>query len=494
MLSSPLLLHWAIFFYSLLLQMEGARPQTVPSSQTRMGPGSVRIFLRLQDESPYIGSAKVHLLRDQGPEISGKKESDGVVVFPEVESGSYTIEASAPGFAPVHQNLRLDGPGSLTRFVVMQVKPMERPESSAILQTPDLKSDRVGWSPPGIDTAMPTVEVQVECPAEDVLGGAEHRVQQFVGDLEKFSARERLEHHIVDAMGNRSAPEVRDFSYVVALAKSKDGFFLLDEYRDGSVAPELFPAHIATHGMPAIVLVFHPLFRPDFEFACEGLGKWEGKPTWQMHFRHRPKRPGRILGYSVDGHFVSLPLKGRAWIDLETLQVVHIETELVHPVPELALTEEHIVISYEPVRFRSQGESLWLPREVELYVERRSRRYYRRHTYKDYRLFTVETAQKIQFAKESYGFTNESDRDITGVLTVQPDSPRLNSVSMTITIPPGGSVTKSVGPGKDIGIPVESVASATFAHDGPQNSVKVDAHLSKGTTVDVISGMPTLHP
>jgi hypothetical protein len=47
---------------------------------------------------------------------------------------------------------------------------------------------------------------------------------------------------------------------------------------------------------------------------------------------------------------------------------------------------------------------------------------------------------------------------------------------------------KLVGPGKDVAIPVESVASATFAHNGPLDSVKVDAHLSKESTLDVISG------
>jgi hypothetical protein len=101
----------------------------------------------------------------------------------------------------------------------------------------------------------------------------------------------------------------------------------------------------------------------------------------------------------------------------------------------------------------------------------------------------VETTQNIQLTKESYGFTNQSDRDITGVLTVTPISAaKLDPVSVSFTIPAGGSVVKLVGLGKDVGMPVESVASATFAHDGPQDAVIVDAHLSKESTLDVISG------
>ena len=47
---------------------------------------------------------------------------------------------------------------------------------------------------------------------------------------------------------------------------------------------------------------------------------------------------------------------------------------------------------------------------------------------------------------------------------------------------------KLVGPGKDVGIPADTIGSARFAHDGPLDSVKVDAHLSKESTLDVISG------
>jgi hypothetical protein len=161
-------------------------------------------------------------------------------------------------------------------------------------------------------------------------------------------------------------------------------------------------------------------------------------------------------------------------------------------VKELSLTEEHIVISYQPVQFRALDQHLWLPQIAELYVERQVHRYYRRHTFSDFQLFTVETTQNIQLAKESYGFTNQSDRDIRGVLIVNPISEaRLDPVSISFTIPAGGRVVKLVGLGKDVGIPVESVLSATFAHNGPLDSVKVDAHLSKESTLDIISGTST---
>ena len=64
----------------------------------------------------------------------------------------------------------------------------------------------------------------------------------------------------------------------------------------------------------------------------------------------------------------------------------------------------------------------------------------------------------------------------------------LDPISLSFTIPAGASIVKLVGPGKDVGIPVDSVASATFEHNGPLDLVRVDAHLSKESTLDIISG------
>lgn len=458
------------------------------------GSTAVRVCLRLQDESAYLGPAKIRIIRDEGTEVPGKMEAQGEMVFPDLSSGTYTLETSAPGFSPVKQELRIEaGHRLLTRTVIMKAKPFQGPTPQA---SPDpsfsmVQPAEVSWMPPGVDEEQPWVDREEACPLADVVKGAGYRMTQFVEDLEKFTARERVEHQAIDANGWRHSPEIRDFNYVVMVSRTSMGVFLLDEYRNGSSDPEQFPAHIATQGMPAIALLFHPILASDFTFTCEGLGGWEGRSAWQVHFVQRPDRPGRILSYSTGGRYSSLPLKGRAWIDPGTMQVLRIETELVRPLAEVGLTVDHVAISYQPVQFTGRDEKLWLPRTVDLYVERRGRRYYRRHTFKDFRLFTVETTQNIQLAKESYRFTNESDHDVRGVLTVTPVSgAKFETVSLSFIIPANSSVHKLVGPGKDVGIPVAAVQSATFAHDGPQDSVRVDAHLSRESTVDVISGMP----
>jgi len=479
--------------------LHGSPQPSAAHSSASHDSTAVRVCLRLKDESAYVGPAEVRITRADGTEARGKAEAQGEMIFSDLEPGTYTLETSAPGLSPIRQEVRVEtGHRLLNRFVIMKAKPFQGPTPRrSPEETPDISFSvvptHVSWLPPGIDDEKPWVDREEACPLPDVLKGAGYRMTQFVEDLEKFTAKERVEHHTIDANGSQRAAETRDFNYVVMVSRTSRNVFLLDEYRNGSSDPEQFPAHIATQGMPAIALLFHPILATDFTFACEGLGGWEGKSAWQVHFVQRPDRPGRILSYATGGRYSSLPLKGRAWIDPETLQVLRIETELVRPLAEVDLTVDHVAISYQPVQFTGRDEKLWLPKTVDLYVERRGRRYYRRHTFKDFRLFTVETTQNIQLAKESYRFTNESDHEIRGVLTVTPISgAKFETVSLSFIIPANSSIHKSVGPGKDVGIPAAAVESATFAHDGPQNAVRVDAHLSKESTVDVISGMPLL--
>jgi hypothetical protein len=481
---------WCAVWTGDLLAHQSVSP--LADSAITSGPSnSLRISLRLADESPFAGPAKVILRSAEGDEVLATAEAAGQFLFTGVAPRDYTIEATAPGFLPVQQAIPINGHGSLTRYLVLKPKSVPAPASSTPTISTETALDRkTSWLPPAIDANVPYVDPDETCPLEEITSGAGKRMTEFVANLERFSAAERVEHYPVDILGERHAPEIRNFNYVVTVSRTAKGVFLLDEYRNGTVDPSQFPARVATVGMPAMALLFHPLLAPDFIFSCEGLGNWAGRIAWQVHFEQREDKPGRLLGYEAGGKYTSLRLKGRAWIDPGTLQVLRLESELVKPPVDLGLKVEDIAISYRPVHFRSQDAQIWLPETIELYVERKGRRYYRRHRLSDFQLFTVEATQNIKFAKESYQFTNQTDRDIKGVLTIHPVlGTRTQPVSISFTIPANGSVLKLVGRGKDIGIPVESIGSATFRYEGGRDAVLVDAHLSKESTLDVISGL-----
>ena len=475
-----------------------------------VGTATLNIRIRTQDDSPFAGIANLRVVTPAGSELSGAKSaSEGETVYSALSPGSYSVEASAPGFAPVKQIIDIEsGKSAQTLFLIM--KP-DLPSTSS--QPPIPKSlsatgeeisrtsiaaapaetlePHLEWGPPGVDATKPEVAAGVSCDLPVVLAGVSERTKEFVANLQKFSATEHVEHYAINFNGHRLPPQSRTFEYIAVVNNVDNGLFSLDEYRNGSLDRSRFPGGLATEGVPAVALLFHPLLASDYNFKCEGLGNRKGRPAWQVYFIQRDDRPSRIGGYRTFNGFYPFDLKGRAWIDAATYQILGLESELVKPIPAVGLKKQLEIINYGSVRFHSHKQQLWLPQSVEVYFDGRERRFYRTLTFSDFKIFMVDTDQSIHAPKESYCFTNTSDHDIAGVLVVSPVSGiSLKAVSVRFTIPPGRSIYKVVGPGKDISMPVDEVGSATFTHNGSADSIKADAYLVKESTLDVIADSP----
>jgi hypothetical protein len=458
---------------------------------------SLKIYLRLADDRPFAGAADLRVMPSEGYELPGTStESEGEIVFTDVAPGNYIVEVSAPGFLAQRLRAQVEaGAGQKIIIVIMKPRPAQKIMETISLAPRDkgatksaTGSGRNYWRAHELEEFVPPVDGNVQCPTENLLKGAGQRMVELVANLEKFTAKEQVEHFAVQDEAPRGAPELRTFDYVVTVSRNVAGTVMLEEFRNGQDSPDLFPAHIASLGLPGLALLFHPELARDFTFACEGLGQWGGHAAWQVHFAQRADRPERMRSYSVNGRVFHVSLEGRAWIDPGSYQVVSLESELAKPIPEIGLALEHIAINYELVQFSTQQVQIWLPRGAELYVDRKGHRYYRKHTFTDFRIFSVDTAQSVERPKESYSFTNLSERDITGVLAVLPVDPTKHEVKLIFTVPASGKVVKVVGLGKDVDLSVAEVASATFTHNGADGAIKVDVDLGRETTLEVLSG------
>jgi hypothetical protein len=75
--------------------------------------------------------------------------------------------------------------------------------------------------------------------------------------------------------------------------------------------------------------------------------------------------------------------------------MLHLETDLLAPIPEIRLYREHTAINYGTVRFK-KTEELWLPSAAEIYLTFRGKIFHRRHSFSDYLIFSVDVDQKIK--------------------------------------------------------------------------------------------------
>jgi len=256
---------------------------------------------------------------------------------------------------------------------------------------------RPAWLPPDVDETVPEVE-GTTCPVGEVLERAESRIQEFVRDVDRFTATESLTHESINKRGQTSAPVGRKFDYVVSIQEVRKGHLGVVEYRNGGLAMEQFPGGIVTFGLPALVLIFHPYYAPSYEMTCEGSARTNEQLMWLVHFRQKPDKPNEIKTYQsgLHGATHSVGLKGRAWIAADSYQIVRMETDLVEPMPQIQLLAEHTAIEYGPVKFRDRDKELWVPLSAEVYFVWRGQQVHRRHSFDHYMLFTVGEKQRIQ--------------------------------------------------------------------------------------------------
>ena len=250
------------------------------------------------------------------------------------------------------------------------------------------------WQHPGVDDVKPSVAADAPCPYEHVIEMSGDRVKLLVDDVSRIAAIEHLLHEQLDEVGNPITKDTREFNYVASVSEDTPGFVAVEEYRAEHLGIADFPDQISTSGFATLALVFHPSNRENFEMVCEGLGELRGQATWLVHFRQREDRPARFQDYKVGSEVFSLKLKGRAWISADKFQIVRIESDLVSPVSKIRLAGEHQVVEYGPVPFPKRDLQLWLPKSAEIYLDFRRHRYYRKHSFDHYMLFSVDAAEK----------------------------------------------------------------------------------------------------
>jgi tetratricopeptide (TPR) repeat protein len=269
------------------------------------------------------------------------------------------------------------------------------PPSPLPVSAPDAGLSIPTWHPPSVDDEKLTLAAGAVCPANEVIRGATRNAEKLVEDVGRFEATEQVLDEELDSSGKPKSAAKRKFDYMASISEVKPAGLTVNESRTSFTDNKDFSNHIATNGVAALALVFHPAFFENYHMTCEGLGEWKGRATWLVYFRQRPDKPDRFLSYSFTNAEFWVALKGRAWISADKFQIVHLEADLLNPMPAIQLLRQHQSVDYGPVYFKTRKTQLWLPESAEIYLDFRRHQYYRRHSFEKYKLFAVGASEKI---------------------------------------------------------------------------------------------------
>jgi hypothetical protein len=270
-------------------------------------------------------------------------------------------------------------------------------------QSPGLPEDaKIQQTTPHTDSAIAdlTSEGAPACNLDKIIVRTNMRLQEFVENVNRITATEVLLHERLNKAGKSKEHERRKFNYVVIIQQPQPGTLVLDEFRNGKGGKFGFPGDLATMGMPALALIFHSDHRDEFDMTCAGLSTWHDRPVWEVRFSQRKDKPARMSSLRVANKTYPVLLMGTAWIDSESYQIIHLETDLLQTIPEIRLITEHQALDYGPVRFEARDISLWLPQKADILLDSSGKRFHHLHTFSNYEIFSVDYGEKIGDPKQ----------------------------------------------------------------------------------------------
>lgn len=259
---------------------------------------------------------------------------------------------------------------------------------------PKPKEVNLVWNPPSTDANPAAISQDRSCPAADVIAAAGNRASELSTNLERFDALESTVFESFDRYGVSRLFVPASFDYTVEFDR-QPGNFRIRESRTPTRESQAGLSAVQDSGVPAVALIFHPYFSPDFEFHCDGSSEWNGQPTWIVRFRQIPGRPSRILAFYTTETIYHAKLKGRAWVAQDSGQILHLETNLEEGIPMMGLVGNAISIDYAPVQFQSQRVELWLPQSATTFTEFKDHRAIMQHLYSGFKLFSVQSSSAV---------------------------------------------------------------------------------------------------
>jgi hypothetical protein len=366
----------------------------------------VQTFGKPRADSP--ATIKIHSAALDS-DLSTVVDTPSSAVFPNLPPGAYHVLVSSAERSPAQLTVTLSAGQTaelsliLDRLFPLILKPRVSADFAAVpvgeLSARDYSA--APDSPPMFDLGKPSVAstYQVDsCSLKDVLPHVTAHTREFVDNVNRITATEVLE--LERRRGNGKIVDTihKKVHYVANIQLVDSRYLIVEEYRDD------FPnatGFIKAVGSPSLVLVFHPIHLEEFEISCKGVSTWQGALTYLLAFQQRPDRPNSMSEFGTPNGSYSVSLKGTAWVDATTFQVVHMETDLLQPLPDAFLDLEHHSLDYGPVLFATRNLSLWLPQSVDISVHFAGKQFNARHSYSDYQLFVVETGQKIAKPKDA---------------------------------------------------------------------------------------------
>ena len=226
-----------------------------------------------------------------------------------------------------------------------------------------------------------------------ILQNMGRTMDDFVQNIVDLIAHEEVIQEKLNAKGKvRSKERVQDnyliFDHGYEWGASAE--YRMDDRgnRLGSIG--LDKGYVATSGFALSCISFSTVAQPQSRFRYLGDEKLGSRETYVLGFAQKPGQATFTTSMRrTGGRVVRMFTQGILWVDKTSFQILRMRSDLLVPSAELGLDQLTTDVAFDEVRLQDVINPLWLPSDVDVYMEISGGKYRNVHHYTNYRSYRV---------------------------------------------------------------------------------------------------------
>ena len=226
----------------------------------------------------------------------------------------------------------------------------------------------------------------------DFVALAQEQVAHYVSKLADLHCTETVTQQKLNGKGHTEATDRSQFDYLIMMSGNSEEFQLNESRIESpdSKHKSVPASMLTTNGMTTVLLVFHPYYRDAFSFETGREELLGGKSAIAIHFAHVTGRrtPAAL---ALRNREFPLELKGTAWLDARSGQVLQVDASLMRDMSDVGLRSLDIHVEYMTEALGK--EMLTVPSTAVVDVTTPRQHWRNTHVFESYKLFSTDAEQ-----------------------------------------------------------------------------------------------------
>jgi hypothetical protein len=221
---------------------------------------------------------------------------------------------------------------------------------------------------------------------------AQRQVTTYLAKLADLHCTESVTQEKLGGNGHVEASERAKYDYLIMIDGNGDDLQLNESRIESSASHRKPLPMLVTNGFSTALLVFHPYYRDSFTFNTGPDEYLDGRTVTPISFSHIAGRrtPAAL---ALRGREYPLELKGTAWLDKQSGQVVRMDASLLHDMSDIGLQSLSVHVEYKPANVGKPGPGLTLPAVAVVEVNTPRQHWRNTHVFDDYKSFSTDAEQ-----------------------------------------------------------------------------------------------------